>query len=198
MGENAVRLRSWERAATEALQPPFVLTVMFLLSPAIQARTAAAMVYGLVPALLVCLGPLAVVVALAKRGRLSGHHVDNRKQRAPVMAATFVLAVLAVLILHAVHAPGSLIAFVLAVMVGMVTMLLVSPLWKISGHAMTLAGSLAALTMMVGWPVLLAGILLPIVGIARVRLRAHTAGQVIAGSCAGVVLMGGAYFVLGG
>lgn len=169
---------------------------MFLLLPITFTGSVEDAAFGLVPVVLVCLGPLAVVFQLARRGRLSGHHVDNRKQRAPIMAVTFLLAAATVVILCSLQAPEVLVAFVLAVMVGMVGMVLVSPWWKISGHAMTLAGSLTALLGVMGWSAAPLVLLLPCVGVARVRLGAHTARQVIVGTVAGVLLIGGAFLAL--
>lgn len=184
---------SWESVLTELFQPPIVLSAMFLFLPAAQSGSMMDAVFGLVPVVLVCLGPLLVVVCLARQGRLSGHHVANRKQRAPIMASTFVLSIAAVFILRSVHAPEPLVAFVLAVMAGMAALVLVSPWWKISGHAMTLAGSVAVLVAVAGWAWVSAVLLLPCVGAARVRLGAHTPRQVIVGSVAGALLIGGAF-----
>ncbi|MCJ7552305.1 MAG: hypothetical protein MUO34_00345 [Ignavibacteriaceae bacterium] len=53
--------------------------------------------------------------------------------------------------------------------------------WKISAHAMGSAGPFAALTFVFGLYALIFGIIVVIVGWARIRLKCHTFAQVFAG-----------------
>jgi len=87
---------------------------------------------------------------------------------------------------------------VLAVVAGVVVLAVVSPFWKISGHAaaMSSAAVISVLVLGPAWLPLL--LLVPAVGWSRVVLRAHTVAQVVAGSLFGGVVMAGIWWALQG
>jgi membrane-associated phospholipid phosphatase len=60
--------------------------------------------------------------------------------------------------------------------------------WKISIHTTGIAGPLVALTYQFGWMLLPLYILIPIVGLARVKMHRHTQLQVVAGGILGVAM----------
>lgn len=173
-----------------------MVTVLLLISPSGGPGFPATMAYGALAALFVCVIPLLVVLVLVRRGRITDHHVSDRRQRAPVllMALCSILAGLAVL--AAVGAPASVAAMVLAVVGGVVVIGAVSPFWKMSGHASAISCAAVVTVLMLGvaWLPLL--ILVPAVGWSRVFLRAHTLGQVVAGSLFGGVVMAGTWWLL--
>lgn len=186
----------WERWLTEAFQPPLVLSVMFIISPVAETGQIETIWFGLMAATLICLGPLAAVIALTKCGLLKDHHVSERRHRAPIMLATLAVAGATLWLLQELQSPQSLTILVLSVMTGMVCMAMVSPFWKISGHAATLAGSFIILLLMYGWAALPFAIIPITVSLSRVRLGDHTAAQVIVGSAAGIILIGGTYYLV--
>jgi membrane-associated phospholipid phosphatase len=198
---NAGAIRAKNRIAgwiTEVFQPPVVVSVQLLVSPLTQPGFPGTMAYGALAALFVCVIPLLLLLVLVRLGKVTDHHVSDRKQRAPVLLMTLGSIVAGLLVLEAAGAPESVVAMVLAVVGGVVVLAGVSPFWKISGHAAAISSSAVIAVMMLGpaWLPLL--LLIPAVGWSRVVLRAHTAAQVVAGSLFGGVVMAGIWLLLQG
>lgn len=179
------------RAITEAFQPPIVTAVLMLLSPAGSPGFPGTLWYGLVAALFTCLLPFGILLALVRAGLVTDHHVSDRRQRGPVLAASIACVLLGLAVLLLLKAPASVIAMVLALMGGLALLALVSLVWKISGHAAAIASAAISVLFLFGagwWPVLL---LVPAVIWSRLALRAHTPAQLIAGAVfGGAVIVG--------
>ncbi len=198
---NAGAIRAKNRTArwiTETLQPPVVVSVQLLISPLTQAGFPGTMAYGALAALFVCVIPLLLLLVLVKLGKVTDHHVSDRKQRAPVLLMALASIAAGLLVLNAVGAPQSVVAMVLGVVGGVVVLAAVSPFWKISGHAAAISSSAVIAVLMLGAPWLPLLLLIPAVGWSRVVLRAHTVAQVVAGSLFGGVVMAGIWWVLQG
>lgn len=198
---NAGAIRAKNRIAgwiTEVFQPPVVVSVQLLVSPLTQPGFPGTMEYGALAALFVCVIPLLLLLVLVRLGKVTDHHVSDRKQRAPVLLMALGSIVAGLLVLEAAGAPESVVAMVLAVVGGVVVLAGVSPFWKISGHAAAISSSAVIAVMMLGpaWLPLL--LLIPAVGWSRVVLRAHTVAQVVAGSLFGGVVMAGIWLLLQG
>lgn len=194
---NAIHARNRvARWLTEVLQPPAVVTVLLLISPIGGPGFPANMAYGALAALFVCVVPLLVVLVLVRLGRITDHHVSDRRQRAPVLLMALASILVGLAVLGAVGAPGAVVAMVLAVVGGVVVIAAVSPFWKMSGHAAAISCAAVVTVLMLGtaWRPLL--ILVPAVGWSRIVLRAHTLPQVVAGSLFGGVVMAGTWWVM--
>jgi membrane-associated phospholipid phosphatase len=154
--------------------------------------------YGALAALFVCVLPLVVLLVLVRLGKVTDHHVSDRRQRAPVLLMALACIAVGLLVLDTVNAPQSVTAMVLAVVGGVAVLAVVSPFWKMSGHAAAVSCAAVVLVLMLGaaWAPLL--LLVPAVGWSRVVLRAHTPGQVVAGSLFGGVVMAGIWWLLQG
>jgi membrane-associated phospholipid phosphatase len=148
--------------------------------------------------LFVCVVPLLLLLVLVRLGKVTDHHVSDRKQRAPVLLMALGSIVAGLLVLEAVGTPESVIAMVLAVVGGVVVLAGVSPFWKISGHAAAISSSAVIAVLMLGpaWLPLL--LLIPPVAWSRVVLRAHTMAQVVAGALFGGLVMAGIWWLLQG
>lgn len=183
---------------TETFQPPVVVTIQLLASPVIEPRFPETVVYGALAALFVCVIPLVLLLVLVRLGKVTDHHVSDRKQRAPVLLMALGSILAGLLVLAALGAPQSVTAMVLAVVGGVVVLAVVSPFWKMSGHAAAISCSAVIAVLMLGaaWIPLL--LLVPAVGWSRVVLRAHTVAQVVAGSLFGGVVMAGIWWMLQG
>ena len=183
------------RLITETLQPPLVISVM-LLVVGYSAGGQDGLIAALVMATFMCLLPWAVVIVLAKVGKLSDHHVADKKQRLPVLMATLVSAIVGILFALLMHAPGPVLAATGAVIAGLVLVAAVSPLWKISGHTTAVSGVASILLITFG-PALYFLLAVPaIVGWSRLVLKAHNPTQVLAGATVGPLLIGTVYFFL--
>jgi membrane-associated phospholipid phosphatase len=173
------------RVITEALQPPITVALLLLLSPAMEPGFPGTVWFGAVAVLFVCVLPLAAVILLVRLGKVTDHHVSDRRQRAPVLAMSVVSLLAGLAVLLAINAPYSVIVVVLAIVGGVVILAVISLFWKISGHAgaIALTTVISVLILGVQWLPLL--LLVPAVGWSRVVLRAHTVAQVVAGALVG-------------
>lgn len=186
------------RWLTEAFQPPVVVSIQLLISSLPEPGFPGTVGYGALAALFVCVLPLFLLLILVRRGKVTDHHVSDRKQRAPVLLMALGCIALGLLVLSAVGAPQSVIAMVLAVVGGVAVLAAVSPFWKMSGHAAAISCSAVVAVLMLGaaWAPLL--LLVPAVGWSRVVLRAHSVAQVVAGSLFGGLVMAGIWWLLKG
>lgn len=201
MAVNSSTIRRKNRAArwlTEAFQPPVVVSIQLLASPVTQPGFPGTIGYGALAALFVCVLPLFLLLVLVRLGKVTDHHVSDRRQRAPVLLMALACIMAGLLVLETAGAPQSVVAMVLAVVAGVVVLAAVSPFWKISGHAAAVSSAAVIAVLMLGpaWLPLL--LLVPAVGWSRVVLRAHTVAQVVAGSLFGGVVMAGIWQALEG
>jgi membrane-associated phospholipid phosphatase len=197
VSSSTVRVRNrTARWLTEAFQPPVVVSIQLLASPMTQPGFPGTMGYGALAALFVCVLPLFLLLVLVRQGKVTDHHVSDRRQRAPVLLMALASILAGLLVLTAAGAPRSVVAMVLAVVAGVVVLAGISPFWKISGHAAAVSSAAVIGVLMLGpaWLPLL--LLIPAVGWSRVVLRAHSAAQVIAGSLFGGVVMAGIWWAL--
>jgi len=198
---NTVPLRAKNRAATwvtEVFQPPVVVSLQLLISPLAEPGFPGTVGYGALAALFVCVLPLIVLLVLVRLGKVTDHHVSDRKQRAPVLLMALACIAVGLLVLTAAGAPHGVIAMVLAVVGGVAVLAAVSPFWKMSGHAAAVSCAAVVSVLMLGaaWAPLL--VLVPAVCWSRVVLRAHTVAQVVAGALFGGVVMAGIWWLLRG
>ncbi|NUP74607.1 MAG: phosphatase PAP2 family protein [Sinomonas sp.] len=184
------------RVITEAFQPPIVVAVMMLVSPAGSPGFPETFWYGVVAAMFTCVIPFIVLVALVRAGKVTDHHVSDRRQRGPVLALTLVIVVVGLAILALMGAPASVLAMVLALVGGIALLAIVSLAWKISGHAAAITSAAVSLLYLFGpqwWPAL---VLVPAVIWSRLVLRAHTLAQLLAGAGFGGAVIVGLWLVL--
>jgi membrane-associated phospholipid phosphatase len=181
------------RMATEIAQPPLVLSLLLILTSLQSADWPRSLLAGGIAALTICLVPLLAVVVLAKRGALTDHHVGDRKQRRPVMLWTLGSALVGCGILAIIGAPRPIWALIAGILCGIVALIVISPIWKMSGHALTLGGTATSALLIFGWVGLPFVIAAPLVCWSRVYLRDHTASQVIIGFVTGVAAFGTSY-----
>jgi membrane-associated phospholipid phosphatase len=149
-------------------------------------------------ALFVCVLPLVVLLGLVRLGKITDHHVSDRKQRAPVLLMALGSVAAGLVVLRAADAPRSVIVMVLAIVAGIIVLAAVSPFWKISGHAAAVSSAAVISVLMLGPAWLPLVLLIPAVGWSRVVLRAHTMAQVVAGSLFGGLVMAGLWWLLRG
>lgn len=184
------------RTATEIAQPPLVLSLLLVLASALGEPWHVSMWSGVIAALSICLVPFAVVLLLAKRGQLTDHHVGDKKQRRPVMLWTLGSSLLGCAVLSVTGAPQPVWGLIGGILCGILSLILISPVWKISGHAMTLGGATVSALLMFGWLGIPFAVAAPLVCWSRVYLREHSAPQVLAGFLTGIVAFGASYTLI--
>jgi membrane-associated phospholipid phosphatase len=140
--------------------------------------------------------PYLVLAAGVRRGRLTDMHLSRRDER-PIMLAIGLASVMVGLALMALlDAPRELYALVGSMVAGVAVALLISTFWKISIHTSVTAGSVTILAVVLGPWALALGPLVCAVAWARVRLNAHTVGQVLVGAAVGAAVAFGAFTAL--
>jgi membrane-associated phospholipid phosphatase len=182
------------RTATEVFAPA-VLAAVLLLVVGWQAgvRSGASRWWGLPGAVFAAAIPLGYVLRGVRRGRYSDHHIAVRQQRRVPLLIAIGSITAGVVTLLAVGAPRDVVALLAAGAAGLAATIVVTHWWKISIHAAVAAGTVAVLTAVYGPRALAASPLVPLIGWARIRLRAHTTAQVVVGSVLGALVAGAVF-----
>ena len=125
--------------------------------------------------------PLVMVHQLSKRGIVSDYYVSQKEERAKPFAGAMISYLVGSGVLFLVNAPAIVTAFMLCYAGNTMIMMIITLRWKISIHAAGVAAAATGLIYAIGvWAALFFTLLLP-VGWARVRLKAHTPLQMLAG-----------------
>jgi len=132
--------------------------------------------------------PILVIYLMYKMGKVGDLDVTDRSERrAPFVVSILVYAV-GTIIMFALNAPPIATALMFCYTTNTLGTFLISLHWKISVHAVGVAGPFTCLVYFFGWlysPLLL--LIIPI-GWARVELKAHTLAQVVAGFLLSIAL----------
>ena len=128
------------------------------------------------------IGPMIYVFWLYGTDRISDLDMSVRHEREAVFGAFVVFYLLGTVALWATHAPRLMIASMAAFTASTLIVQYITRYWKISTHALGITAPLVVLTLLYGNQTLPFWILIPMVGWARVYLKAHTTLQVIAGA----------------
>lgn len=177
------------RLVTEVLSPVPVTSTLLIVSAWRNAPTVGqAMQWIILTVVLMILLPYLYVLRGVRRRRLSDRHVRVRAQR-PLVLLIGVSSVLVVLTLLVIgSAPRELVALVGAMLVGLVSSLLVTLVWKISVHTAVVAGAVVILVLVFGPMLLTLAPAVALVGWARVEVGDHTPAQVVAGAALGATV----------
>jgi membrane-associated phospholipid phosphatase len=179
------------RGLTEVFAPAVLAATLPIVIGLHAGRTArTGLGWGLLASLFCAIIPYGMILFGVRRGRLSDHHIGVREQRTgPLsLALLSVLSGLALLVL--LGAPRELVALVTASFAGGAVGTIVNHFWKLSVHAGVASASAVVLTLVFGPFLLITAVPVAAVGWSRVRLRDHTAGQVVAGVVIGAVIAG--------
>jgi hypothetical protein len=134
--------------------------------------------------------PYLLILRGVRRGTLTDRHVSRRSDRPVLLGITVALVVVGLVRVHLLGGPQQLAALIVAMIACAVVGMVVSVWWKLSMHAVVLAGSVAVLVVVLGpWALLLAVLVVPLAW-ARVFLGSHTPAQVGVGAVVGAVVAG--------
>ena len=191
------------RGVSYVISPLVLPPVLFGLALAHVGAGWGAVAWGVgVGVVFFALVPLGLLAWMVRSGQVQSIEVRVRARRwRPFLASLGTTAVAFVLALSVAHAGRALLAALVGCqLINTAVLLGITLRWKISIHAVSIAGFVAALAFIAGtpWPeatglldfgwVLVLAPLIPLVAWARVRLQAHTWAQVVGGTLFGLVV----------
>lgn len=178
--------RRWDQIAevvSRVTNPAYVALPTFLV---VALRTApnagTGVLWWLVTTAGISLAPLLHIARGVRAGRYHDQHLSIRQERLLPILVGLASAGGALVLLILWHASRTYLATVAAVVVGAALALVITHglRWKISLHVAGNAGAATVLVVLFGWPALLLGPLVALVGWARWQVRAHTSAQLVA------------------
>ncbi len=175
-------VKKFARFISILLVPPsFTIIVFALFAFTLETETIKIIVTILTAVIFGFISPIILFFVLRKKGKLKDIDASIKEERTfPFfIAVVFYSAGLVVLILFNVNLIS--IAFWFCYISNTLLTILINKYWKISAHSMGAAGALAAVFYVFGLPVLLFGIIVLLLGWARIYLKMHTLSQVFAG-----------------
>lgn len=173
------------RVIAEVTGPPVVAAAGLLIVAVRSSGGGRGAAWGGLAAIFAAGLPMIYVVKGVKAGKWSDHHLAERESRTVPLVIAVASVAVGTALLIAVHAPRDLVALVVAMLVGLLSVVVVTHWWKVSLHASVAGGFVGILLLLFG-PWALIGIpALALVAWSRTVLEAHTWGQVIVGSALG-------------
>jgi membrane-associated phospholipid phosphatase len=181
---------SWARLISDILSPPVIWGLMaFPIAFRSAESQERAVVWALTYSVLVCILPALYIGYMVWRGHITDIHVQVRQQRVRPFIVSLVCTGIAWTMLRVMDAPSLLPLFAIFSLIQLAVMLLITLLWQISMHSMSITGAVVLAGALYGpGTALLLSPLIPVVGAARIRLRRHTPAQVVAGGLLGALL----------
>lgn len=188
-----IRPISWARIISNILSPPVIWGALaFPIAFRAADTFEQALTWALTYTVMVCLLPAVYIGYMVWRGHITDLHMEVRKERIRPFLVSLVGTTIAWWMLRLMGAPPLLPTFALVSLVLLGAMLLVTLVWQISMHSMSITCAVVATGALYGLgPALLLSPLIPVVGAARLKLHRHTLAEVIAG-----VALGGGITVL--
>jgi hypothetical protein len=184
-----VRPRGWAKTVTDVLSPAhFVIALPPVIGWHATQPRLSGLAWGLFCAALAGGVPYGFVIHAVLRRRVSDIHIRTRQDRyIPILVALGAMGLcLAVLVLGS--APRTLVALLAALLATILVGGVITLRWQISGHAAAATGSLGICALCFGPWVLALAPLVVLICAARLVLRDHTLGQLLAGVALGGVL----------
>ena len=124
---------------------------------------------------------------LRRKGALADSDASIKEERSLPYLVAILFYVLGLIILIKCRINIISIAFWFCYISNTFVIFVINRKWKISAHSMGAGGPLAAITYVLGLPGLIFTFILLLVGWARIKLKLHTASQVIAGALFGFI-----------
>lgn len=138
-------------------------------------------VYSTIGVICYTVAPLTFILYLYLTGRISDFDISERPERERVFAGFVVIYLAAAIGLSLAHAPVQLQVITWGSWGTALETMVITRWWKISTHALGIAGPFAAMFILFQAQPLPYLAIVPLVGWARIHLRSHTFAQVIGG-----------------
>ena len=131
--------------------------------------------------------PIITSLILIKKMKIDIDITDRTKRTFPLLFAIFSYLI-GFFILYNVDAPSLTTALMFIYFSNTLIILFITLSWKISIHAMGVAGPTVAIIYLFGYKGVIFGLLIPLVMWSRVILKKHSLTQVLAGAVLGLTL----------
>jgi membrane-associated phospholipid phosphatase len=181
-----MNLREFADLLTFIFNPPIVAAPTFLTLILLRKPENSVILIS-IALIFASLIPLTIVYALARHGTIPDIWASVRETRVIPFSGAICSYVVGSLALVAMRSPAIITCLMLCYVGNSVVVMLISFKWKISVHASGIAGPLTALIYVVGLTALPLLLLVVPVGWARLKLKAHTPTQVVAGALLTIV-----------
>jgi membrane-associated phospholipid phosphatase len=166
---------------------PLVAIVVFIIINYTLVTDGSWWVYGLISAFFAGVMPIIIGSIWTKKKNID-RDMPVKEDRFYPLLFVILSYLVGVGVLYLIDAPDLTTALMVCYLTNTTTVLLINLHWKISIHAMGIAGPLTALIYLFGLPGLILTLIVPLVGWSRVYLKRHTPWQVIIGTILGFVL----------
>ncbi|THA35057.1 hypothetical protein E6R18_04850 [Streptomyces sp. A1277] len=140
--------------------------------------------------------PLMLIAFGVRRGFWTDAHFHHRQDRLTALPALMACVLTGTALMHALQAPSELTALIGAMTAGVVVILTVTTVWKISVHTAVATGAATTLALAYGLPALALLPLIAVTGWSRVKLQAHTPAQVVVGFLLSTLVSGSVFTAL--
>jgi hypothetical protein len=180
----------WARAISNLFSPPMVWAVLvFPMAFRYAESPAQALLWAFTYGILVCLTPVLYIVWMVQRGKIGDMHMKERRERFLPFLFSMVCTTVAWQVLRFMGAPPMLPMVAIFTLAELAVMASITLVWQISMHAMSIAVAVVATAIVFGpMSALIVSPLMPLVGVARLKLERHTLGQVVAGLLVGALI----------
>ena len=180
----------WARLVSDLVSPP---VVWLFLGMAIAIKFAdsrsQAILWIAVYALVLCALPVSYIAWNVRRGKITDIHMKERRQRVGPFVFSIACSGIGWLVLRLMNTPEAVSSFALFSLVQLAVLATITLVWQISIHSMSITGAVVAIGTLFGVPPALVVMpLVPLVGVARIKLQRHTLAQVVAGTILGGIL----------
>jgi hypothetical protein len=179
----------WAKVVSDVVSPPVIWGIMAF---PIAARNApspeAALLWATIYVLLVSIAPIVYILIQVRRGNITDMHMPLREERIRPFIVSTITAVAAAFLFYAINASMIMRLFTISSLIQLVIMALITTIWQISIHTVSVSGMVVTAGALFGTStaLILAPVIL-LVAVARLRLRRHTRAQVIAGIIVGTI-----------
>jgi membrane-associated phospholipid phosphatase len=174
--------------ALSTILSPFVIAVPFVFLVAYSTNEPNALLFAALTLFFLSIGPLIYILIGTRLGKFTDFDVSVRSQRTGPLLFSSISSLLGYLVLATIHGPKNLESVLLIAVISSTLLLLISFWWKMSMHATSLASAVTMLSMLYGYLMLSAFLLVILVSWSRVVLRRHNIAQVTIGSFMGIAL----------
>src|SRR5215468_1157785 len=142
---------TWMRLVSDLLSPPVIWAALsFPIAFRDAQNTEQAVTWALTYGVLVCVLPLIYIGWLLKRGDIGDIHMSVRSERYRPLMVSILCTTIAWWVLRFMGAPSVIPRFALFSLAQLIAILLITFVWQISVHTMSMAGAVVAMGLLFG------------------------------------------------